>query len=188
MRSRNKRLLAAGAAVVVGAILIAIVVIASGDSPQGRYGDRESTDARSSGPAERPASVFGQTLRLRTYLTTIEVRPLSFVRLPATGATRPGYGVDLSIRNVGRAPYRDQPVQAAQITLRNGGEAERVYTPVGSCRGPSTDTVRIQPGASERFCVPFEAIGRPDLFVYSAEDGLPGSRGAPETGAWSFSE
>lgn len=172
-----------GAAVVV----LAVFLIVGGDR-ESPYADRDSTDQRSSGPSERPASRLGQTLRLRTYVTTIEVRPVGFVSFPATESTGPGVGVDLVVRNVGREPYRDQPEQAASVTLRRGGEAERVYTSVRGCAGPPEDTIRIPRGATERFCLPFEATGRPDLFVYAPEDGLPGSRGAPEAGAWSLSK
>ncbi len=187
-RSKSKRgwIIAAaglGAAVVV----LAVILIAGSSSPETPYGERGSADGRSSGPPGRPARRFGQTVRLRTYLTTVEVRPLAFVRFAASESSGAGVGVDLAIRNVGDAAYRDQPAQAASVTLRNGGEAERVYSAVGECGGLSEDTIRIPPGATRRFCLPFEATGRADLFVYAPESGLPGSRGAPEAAAWGFS-
>lgn len=171
-----------GAAVVVLAVLFLV-----GSSPDSRYDDRASSGDRSSAPPGRPTRRFGQAIRLKTYLTTVEVRPLAFVRFAANESSGAGVGVDLAIRNVGDAPYRDQPAQAGSVTLRNGGEAERVYEGVGKCGGLTEDTIRIAPGATRRFCLPFEADGRTDLFVYSPELGLPGSRGAPEAAAWGFS-
>lgn len=106
------------------------------------------------------------------------------MRFAASESSGAGVGVDLAIRNVGDAAYRDQPAQATSFTLRNG-EAERVYSAVGECGGLSEDT--IPPGATRRFCLPFEATGRAELFVYAPESGLPGSRGAPEAAAWGFS-
>lgn len=183
--TKRKRALAIGAAVLaVVALVVGLIVAGETDTP---YDDRGSAGDGGSAPVARPVRQFGQTVRLRTYLTVIEVTPHSFVRLPAAEASGPGVGVDLSIRTVGSAAYRDQPAQAAAVVVRGGGEAERVYTSVGGCEGPPQDTIRLPQGRTARFCIPFETTSRPDLFVYSAEDGLPGSRGAPETAAWSFS-
>lgn len=184
LRSKRKRKLAVGAA-LVAAVVVVVVLVAGGET-ETPYGGRGPSGDGGSAPVARPVRQFGQTIRLRTYLTVIEVTPLNFVRFPASESSDPGVGVDLSIRTVGRAAYRDQPAQAAAVIVRGGGEAERVYTPVRGCTGPPEDTIRIPSGKTVRFCVPFETTGRPDLFVYSAEDGLPGSRGAPETGAWAF--
>lgn len=187
-RSRAKRgaiIVAAGLG--AAAVVLAILLFVGGSSPDTPYGERSSPGEQSSGPPAEPARRFGQAVRLDTYLTTIDVRPLAFVRFPATATSSPGVGVDLVIRNVGDAPYRDQPLQAASVNLRNGGEADRVYEPVRGCPGPPEDTIRIAPGATERFCLPFEAGGRADLFVYAPESGLPGDRGAPQAAAWDFS-
>ncbi len=177
----------AAAGLGAAAVVLAVLLFVGGSAPDTPYGDRSSAGERSSGPPGRPARRFGQTVRLKTYLTTIDVRPVAFVRFPATSSSGAGVGVDLAVRNVGDAPYRDQPLQAASVTLRNGGEAERLYDPVGRCAGPPEDTIRIPPGATERFCLPFEAGGRADVFVYAPESGLPGDRGAPEAAAWGFS-
>jgi hypothetical protein len=186
MRSSTRRpiIIATGVLAALAVVLV-IVWLSSGES-ETPYADRGSSDDGSA-PRGRTVRSFGQTARLKTYLTVIEVRPLAFVKLAASESSGPGVGVDVAIRNVGGAPYRDQPLQAASVTLRRGGEADRVYEGGPECRGLSDDTVRIRPGATQRFCLPFEATGRPDLFVYSAEDGLPGSRGAPEAAAWGFS-
>lgn len=185
LRDKRKRNLAIGAA-VIAAVVVAIVLIVGTGSSETPYADRGTSGDGGSAPTARPVRRFGQTIRLRTYLTTIEVTPRSFVRFPASEASGPGIGVNLEIRTVGRAAYRDQPAQAAAVVVRGGGEAERVYTPVGNCTGPPEDTIRLAAGRTARFCLPFETTARPDLFVYSAEDGLPGSRGAPETGSWAF--
>ena len=177
----------AAAGLGAAAIVAAVLLLVGGSPPDTPYGERSSAGEGSSGPPGRPPRRFGQTVRLETYLTTIDVRPVAFVRFPATATSSAGVGVDLAIRNVGDAPYRDQPLQAASVTLRGGGEAERLYDPVRGCAGPPADTVRIPPGATERFCLPFEATGRADLFGYSPELGLPGDRGAPQAAAWGFS-
>ena len=185
LRTKRKRTLAIGAAVLaVVALVVVLIVVGEADTP---YDDRGSSGGGGAAPIARPVHQFGRTVRLRTYLTVIEVTPHSFVRLPATEASGPGVGVDLSVRTVGRAAYRDQPAQAAAVVVRGGGEAERVYTPVAGCEGPPQDTIRLPQGKTARFCIPFETTSRPELFVYSAEDGLPGRGGAPETATWAFS-
>ena len=182
--SRNRALVLVGAG-LLAAVLVTVLLFAGGGSDR-RFDERQSTDVRSSAPA-RPAHSIGQAVRLRTYLTTIEVRPLSFVRLPATASGGPGVGVDVSLRNVGRATYRDQPIQAASVILKRGEEAERLYTSGERCQGPPADTVRIRPGVSKRYCLPFETNGaRLDAFVYAPEAGLPADRGAPQAAAWAF--
>jgi hypothetical protein len=185
MELNRKRALIVVGAGVLAAVLVTVLLFADfGSEP--RYGERQSTDERSSAPA-RPAHRVGQAVRLRTYLTTVEVRPLGYVRLGATSAAGPGVGVELSLKNVGRATYRDQPIQAASVILGRGEEAERLYTSVERCQGPPADTVRIRPGAARRYCLPFETNGaKLDAFVYAPESGLPGSRGAPQAAAWSF--
>lgn len=167
--------------------MLVVLLFVGGSPPDTPYGERSPAGGGGSGEPGRPARRFGETVRLKTYLTTIDVRPVAFVRFPATSTAGAGVGVDLAVRNVGDTPYRDQPLQAASVTLRNGGEAERLYDPVGRCAGPVEDTIRIAPGATARFCLPFEAGGRADLFVYAPESGLPGDRGAPEAAAWGFS-
>jgi hypothetical protein len=182
--TRNRALVVVGAG-VLAAVLVTVLLFA-GTGPERRYDERQSTDERSSAPG-RPAHRVGQAVRLRTYLTTIEVRPLGFVRLGATAAGGRGVGVELTLRNVGRATYRDQPIQAASVILARGDEAERLYTSVDRCQGPPADTVRIRPGAARRYCLPFETNGaKLDAFVYAPESGLLGRRGAPQAAAWSF--
>jgi hypothetical protein len=183
--TRRARIIAAG---VLGAIVVVLaVVLLSGGEDETPYADRGTPGDSGATPRGRPVRPFGQTVRLKTYLTTVEVRPVSFVTLAAGESSGAGVGVDLAIRNVGRAPYRDQPAQAASVRLRGGGEAERVYLPAPRCGGPPEDTISIPPGETLRFCLPFEATARPELFVYAPESGLPGSRGAPEAAAWDFS-
>ena len=187
-RSRAQRTWIIVAAGVGAAVVVIAILLLVGSSSDGPTDDRASSGDRSSAPPARPDRRFGESVRLKTYLTTIEVRPLAFVRIAGSESSGAGVGVDLAIRNVGDAAYRDQPAQAASVTLRNGEEADRVYEEVKDCVGPSEDTISIPAGATRRFCLPFEAAGRADLFVYSPELGLPGSRGAPEAAAWGFSD
>jgi hypothetical protein len=181
--SRNRALVLAGIGVLAAVLVIVLILAAA--PPERRYDEPLTGDPGAA--AGRPVHPVGRAVRLRTYLTTIEVRPLSYVRLPATASDGPGIGVDVSLKNVGRATYRDQPTQAASVTFRRGGEAERLYTSVERCQGPPRDTVKIRPGVTKRYCIPFETGGaRLALFIYAPEAGLPGSRGAPEAAAWSF--
>lgn len=183
MGSKRNRNLAIGAIVAVALVLAVFLLAGDDDNPTPYADDGPATDT---GVERRPIRAFGQTVRLRTYLTTIELRPTGFDRVPASESSAPGVTVDLTIRNVGRAPYRDQPLQAASVALRQGGEAERAYEPRPGCTNVPEDTVRIPPGGVRRYCLPFAATQRPELFLYSAEAGLPTSRGAPEAAAWSF--
>ncbi|HYZ71268.1 MAG TPA: hypothetical protein VE528_06375 [Thermoleophilaceae bacterium] len=179
LRPTRKRVLVLGAVVVV-AIVVVVLLIAGGSETRTRYGDVWPAPAG----GERPAVPFGQAVRLKTSRTTIEVRPFGFSRQPASAAAGPSITIDLSVRNVGREPYLDQPTQAAAVVLGAGDELDRIYEPVGRCRGVSPDTVRLSPGESRRWCVAFENRGRPELFVYAPEAGLPRDRGAPESAAW----
>ena len=180
LRPTRKRVLVLGAVVVV-AIVVVVLLIAGGSETRTRYGD-----VWPSAPVggERPAVPFGRAVRLKTSRTTIEVRPFGFSRQPASEEAGPSITIDLSVRNVGREPYLDQPTQAAAVVLGAGDELDRVYEPVGRCRGVSPDTVRLSPGESRRWCVAFENRGRPELFAYAPEAGLPRDRGAPESAAW----
>ena len=179
LRPTRKRVLVLGAVVVV-AIVVVVLLIAGGSETRTRYGDVWPAPAG----GERPAVPFGRAVRLKTSRTTIEVRPFGFSRQPASAAAGPSITIDLSVRNVGREPYLDQPTQAAAVVLGAGHELDRIYEPVGRCRGVSPDTVRLSPGESRRWCVAFENRGRPELFVYAPEAGLPRDRGAPESAAW----
>jgi hypothetical protein len=179
LRPTRKRVLVLGAVVVV-AIVVVVLLIAGGSETRTRYGDVWPAPAG----GERPAVPFGRAVRLKTSRTTIEVRPFGFSRQPASAAAGPSITIDLSVRNVGREPYLDQPTQAAAVVLGAGDELDRIYEPVGRCRGVSPDTVRLSPDESRRWCVAFENRGRPELFVYAPEAGLPRDRGAPESAAW----
>jgi hypothetical protein len=181
LRPTRRRVLI-GAAVVAVLVVAALLIFGGGESTT-RYGDLVPETA-SEGPRRPNIHRFGEAVRLKTSRTTIEVRPTGFSRQPATAAASPSIGIDLRVRNVGREPYLDQPSQAASVVLRGGGEADRIYEPVGRCRGVSPDTVRMQPGGARTWCIAFTASGRPDLFVYSPEIGLPAHRGAPEAAAW----
>jgi hypothetical protein len=177
--TRKRALLLAAVAVVV--IAVVVLLLAGGSETRTRYGDVWPSAA---GGSERPAVPFGRAVRLKTSRTTIEVRPFGFSRQPASAAAGPSIAIDLSVRNVGREPYLDQPAQAAAVVLGAGDELDRMYERVGRCRGVSPDTVRLWPGESRRWCVAFESRGRPELFVYAPEAGLPRDRGAPESVAW----
>ena len=179
LRPTRKRVLVLGAVVVV-AIVVVVLLIAGGSETRTRYGDVWPAPAG----GERPAVPFGRAVRLKTSRTTIEVRPFGFSRQPASAAAGPSITIDLSVHNVGPEPYLDQPTQAAAVVLGAGDELDRVYEPVGRCRGVSPDTVRLSPGESRRWCVAFENRGRPELFAYAPEAGLPRDRGAPESAAW----
>jgi hypothetical protein len=172
------------AAVAVAVVVVVLILALGGGDESTPYGEVVPSE---SGPAytERPIYAFGQVVRLKTSQTTIEVRPVGFASLAPTAATGPALGVDLEIRNVGARPYRDQPMQAAAVTTR-GGELDRLYQPVGDCRGVSADTVRMAPGELRRWCLPFARGGRPELFVYAPEAGLPTYKGTPEAAAWRF--
>jgi hypothetical protein len=177
--TRKRALLLAAVAVVV--IAVVVLLLAGGSETRTRYGDVWPSAAAG---GERPAVPFGRAVRLKTSRTTIEVRPFGFSRQPASAAAGPSIAIDLSVRNVGREPYLDQPAQAAAVVLGAGDELDRMYERVGRCRGVSPDTVRLWPGESRRWCVAFESRGRPELFVYAPEAGLPRDRGAPESAAW----
>jgi hypothetical protein len=178
--TRKRALVAAGLLLVL--VVAAVLLFNRQDTSTG-YGD---IAPKASGPPPRPrVHPFGEAVLLKTSRTTIEVRPTAFSRQPATAAASPSIGVELNVRNVGRDRYLDQPSQAASVVLRDGGEADRTYDPVGRCGG-SPDTVRMAPGQSARWCIAFEATGRPNIFIYAPEVGLPNYRGAPEAAAWSL--
>src|SRR5829696_1146334 len=155
LRPTRKRLLI-GAAVLAVLVLVIVLVLGGGDTTT-KYGDvAPGTDA---GPRRPDVHPFGETVRLRTSRTTIEVRPTGFSRQPATAAASPSIAIDLSVRNVGREPYLDQPSQAASVVLRGGEEADRIYDPVGGCRRSAPDTVRMWPGEPRRWaCRPSAAL------------------------------
>jgi hypothetical protein len=181
LRPTRRRVLLGAA--VLAVIVVAAILIFGGGSESTRYG-YVTPQETGTGHAQPDIHAFGETVRLRTSRTTIEVRPTGYSSQPATAARAPSIGIDLSVRNVGGEPYLDQPSQAASVVLRGGDEADRIYDPVGSCRGVSPDTVRLGPGESRPWCIAFERTGRPDLFVYAPEVGLPYEQGAPEAAAW----
>jgi len=181
LRPTRKRLLI-GAAVLAVLVLVIVLVLGGGDTTT-KYGD-VGPGTGEAGPRRPDVHPFGEAVRLRTSRTTIEVRPTGFSRQPATAAASPSIAIDLSVRNVGREPYLDQPSQAASVVLRGGEEADRIYDPVGGCRRSAPDTVRMWPGETRRWCFAFVRMGRPELFVYAPEVGLPAERGAPESAAW----
>src|SRR5215218_10587265 len=161
LRPTRKRVLI-GVAVLAILVPVGVLVFGGGNTTT-KYGDVApySPEKALRRPDVHP---FGEAVRLRTSRTTIEVRPTGFSRQPATAATSPSIGIDVSVRNVGREPYLDQPSQAASVILGGGAEADRIYEPVGDCRRTAPDTVRLWPRETRRWCFAFVRMGRPELF------------------------
>jgi hypothetical protein len=133
---------------------------------------------------------IGTPITLRGTETELEVR-VTRVLDPAPAA--PGdqtlsardrfVGIELALRNIGKANYSESPLSDSKLLLADGSEADPVNLLGGPCGGRFALHVTLRPGAKADGCIPFEAPRRqrPSRFQFALESGF-----APEIGTWTL--
>jgi hypothetical protein len=78
-------------------------------------------------------------------------------------------GVHFTVKNVGHVLYKDFP--SAQVTTADGESSGSAISVGGSCNSPST--IKLEPGESKSFCLPFQVAksGKLKTIQYEPDSG-----------------
>ena len=99
---------------------------------------------------------LGDTLTVKGQTKDVVAVTAIKVHDPASGydpdAGKRVIGVDFTVKNVGTVLYKDFP--SAQVTTADGETSGSAISVGGSCNSPST--IRLKPGDSKSFCLPFQ--------------------------------
>jgi hypothetical protein len=92
-------------------------------------------------------------------------------------------GVQLTLRNIGEAPYSESPLSDSKLLGADGTEADPVNLLGGPCGGRFALHVTLRPRASASGCVTFELASaqRPATFQFALDSGF-----GPEIGTWTL--
>jgi hypothetical protein len=99
---------------------------------------------------------LGDTLTVKGQTKDVVAVTATKVHDPASGYDpdkgKRVVGVDFTVKNVGSVLYKDFP--SAQATTADGESSGSAISVGGSCNSPST--IKLQPGESKSFCLPFQ--------------------------------
>jgi hypothetical protein len=99
---------------------------------------------------------LGDTLTVKGQTKDVIAVTASKVHDPASGYDpdkgKRVIGVDFTVKNVGDVVYKDFP--SAQATTEDGESSGSAISVGGSCNSPST--IKLKPGDSKSFCLPFQ--------------------------------
>jgi len=128
------------------ALVIAGAAVAAGN--QGKIGDTLTVKGRA-----------------RDILAVTLLRLQDPVKGYDVGAGKRVIGVTFEVKNVGKGKYEDFPT--ALLTTRDGESSGSAISTGGSCRSPSA--IRLEPGQSKRFCLPFEVAKKAHVMTIQYE-------------------
>jgi uncharacterized cupredoxin-like copper-binding protein len=99
---------------------------------------------------------LGDTLTVKGQTKDVIAVTAKDVQDPAHGydpdAGKRVVGVHFTVKNVGKVVYKDFP--SAQVTTADGESSGSAISVGGSCSSPST--IKLKPGDSKSFCLPFQ--------------------------------
>jgi hypothetical protein len=110
---------------------------------------------------------IGTPITIRGTETELAVRVTRVID-PVTGGSadttlEPGarfVGVEVALRNIGRAIYSESPLEDSKLIVAGGAAASGVNLLGGPCAGRFPLHLTLRPGASAAGCLPFEVPGR----------------------------
>jgi archaellum component FlaG (FlaF/FlaG flagellin family) len=142
----NRRAQLSLIATIAGAFVLSGVALASGN--HGKVG--------------QPVIVKGQTKdMISVTVSKVEDPLLSYGADPGTRII----GVVFSVKNIGKVKYDDSPNDLASTV--DGQISGGLITGGGACNTPAT--IKLAPGQSKTFCVPFE-IGKSSKLAFIQYD------------------
>jgi hypothetical protein len=122
-----------------------------------------TTTATDSGGPGGNHGKLGDTLTVNGQTKDVIAVTALKIQDPAKGYDpKPGkrvVGVNFTVKNVGKVVYKDFP--SAQITTADGESSGSAISVGGSCNSPST--IKLKPGDSRAFCLPFQIARRGKL-------------------------
>jgi hypothetical protein len=131
-----------------------------------------------------PVVVEGAGAGLRLEATLVRVLdPLRVGRFDRPPRGSRLVGVELVLRNVGRATYADAPAGGATLLTTRDEEATPTLVSGGACGGAFSAYTTLRPGARRRGCIPFEVRRRARLEAF--ELALEAGYGR-KSGKWSL--
>jgi hypothetical protein len=116
---------------------------------------------------------LGDTLTVKGQTKDVISVSASNIQDPAQGynpdAGKRVVGIHFTVKNVGKALYKDFP--SAQVTTADGESSGSAISVGGSCNSPST--VKLKPGESKSFCLPFQVkkTGKLKTVQYETDGG-----------------
>ena len=118
----------------------------------------------------------------------IDPLPAGEFDTPSTG--KRFVGVQMTVRNVGSAPYDDSLGNGSTLITKGDGQADSTIVSEGPCDSSFSSDVKIAPGDTRSGCIPFEVPSGARLrgFQFTPDSGFAGETGewrVPSTGATS---
>jgi archaellum component FlaG (FlaF/FlaG flagellin family) len=116
---------------------------------------------------------LGSTLTVKGQTKDVIAVTALKVQDPATGysptAGKRVVGISFKVKNVGKVRYKDFPT--ALLTTRDGESSGSAISTGGSCNSPGL--IKLQPGQSKTFCLPFQVAKRAKLMTvqYTPDSG-----------------
>jgi hypothetical protein len=116
---------------------------------------------------------LGDTLTVKGQTKDVIAVTAKDIQDPAHGydadAGKRVVGVHFTVKNVGQVVYKDFP--SAQVTTVDGESSGSAISVGGSCNSPST--IKLAPGESKSFCLPFQVAkaGRLKTIQYEPDSG-----------------
>jgi hypothetical protein len=116
---------------------------------------------------------LGDTLTVKGQTKDVISVSASNIQDPAKGYTPDAgkrvVGIHFTVKNVGSVLYKDFP--SAQVTTADGESSGSAISVGGSCNSPST--IKLKPGESKSFCLPFQVAkaGKLQTVQYEPDGG-----------------
>jgi hypothetical protein len=116
---------------------------------------------------------LGDTLTVKGQTKDLISVSASKIQDPAQGYTpdkgKRVVGIHFTVKNVGTVLYKDFP--SAQVTTVDGESSGSAISVGGSCNSPST--IKLKPGDSKSFCLPFQVAkaGKLKTVQYETDSG-----------------
>jgi uncharacterized cupredoxin-like copper-binding protein len=116
---------------------------------------------------------LGDTLTVKGQTKDVIAVTAKDVQDPARGydpdAGKRVVGIHFTVKNVGDVVYKDFP--SAQVTTADGESSGSAISVGGSCNSPST--IKLKPGDSKSFCLPFQVAkaGKLKTVQYEPDSG-----------------
>ena len=167
---------------------LALTGCGGGDEPASTGGGATATPTASGAGKEGPTKVaLGEEATLTGLKGDMKVRVTKVVDpLPNPATERPKagrrfVGVQVTLTNVGKEPYRDAPLNGSMLVTDLPKAANPTILIGGRCTSKLGTKLRMPAGTEKRLCLPFQVKKKAKIsaFRFRLNSGF-----GPETGEW----